>query len=38
MSTVTIYPAPGMPPVEARVYRNVSSIAGLAAYINRIER
>lgn len=36
MSTLTIGPAPGMPPVEARVYRNVSSVAGLTSYVNRI--
>lgn len=36
MSALTICPAPGIPPVEARVYRNVSSTTGLASYANRI--
>lgn len=29
------YP-PGVPPYVARVYRNVSSTAGLASYTNKI--
>jgi len=35
-ASMTIDYPPGVPPYVARVYRNVSSTAGLASYLNRI--